>query len=77
MAAFGVCHDLWCRRSSARSDFRVTRTEYLSPLESDLGEVYCIFIMKSVNNYNNKNVRSFPWKRWPYLISCQAVRYLY
>ena len=23
------------------SDFRVTRTEYVSPLESDLGEVYC------------------------------------
>ena len=39
-AAFGVCH-LWRWRTSAKSDFRVTRTEYPSPLESDLGEVYC------------------------------------
>ena len=44
MGAFRVCHDLWCRRSSAKSDFRVSRTEYLSPLESDLGEVYCMCI---------------------------------
>ena len=42
MGAFGVCHDLWCRRSSAKLDFPVTRTEYLSPLQSDLSKVYCI-----------------------------------
>ena len=37
-ARFG---SLWCRRSSVKSDFRVTRTEHLSPVESDLGKVYC------------------------------------
>ena len=48
MVAFGGCHLrltlLWCWRISAKSDFRVTRTEYLSLLESDLGEVYCNYI---------------------------------
>ena len=45
---FAIVGCLWCWRTSAKSDFRVTRTEYLSPLESDLGEVYCTSVSEQI-----------------------------